>query len=354
MTFYQELQLNQAGSKQLIRTSANKKEKKRHIFIYLLKILLTVSFCVAFVTLFSIIFGEENSVAGVIILLAVLAFRQADLGIYTPHGAGVMLIIFAILCIGPRAACMLPPFAAFFVNTICILLLMVLGCYNVVMSNHSTFVLGYLLLLGYDVSGDSYLMRLIGLSAGAVIAAFILWRNHRKRNYEKKFGDLCKEFHIFSDRTRWQIRLTLGVSTALLIADLLEIPRAMWIGIAAMSVLHPSHEQLEQRVRFRAPGNVLGGIFFLLIYTFLPGDVCSYVGIIGGIGVGLSASYGWQTVFNSFGGLALAVPLFGAYGAVLLRIVNNALGSVYAFLFDRVFESGFARLLRKRKKQPSS
>ena len=31
------------------------------------------------------------------------------------------------------------------------MLLMVLGCHNVIMYNHSTFVLGYLLLLGYDV-----------------------------------------------------------------------------------------------------------------------------------------------------------------------------------------------------------
>lgn len=36
MTLYQELQLNQAGSKQLIRNTQDKKEKARHIaFIYL-------------------------------------------------------------------------------------------------------------------------------------------------------------------------------------------------------------------------------------------------------------------------------------------------------------------------------
>jgi len=46
-----------------------------------------------------------------------------------------------------------PPLAAFAVNAVCILLLMILGCHNVIMYNHSTFVLGYLLLLGYDVTG---------------------------------------------------------------------------------------------------------------------------------------------------------------------------------------------------------
>ena len=46
MTLYQELQLNQAGSKQLIRNTQDKKEKARHIAVYLFKILLTLAFCV--------------------------------------------------------------------------------------------------------------------------------------------------------------------------------------------------------------------------------------------------------------------------------------------------------------------
>ena len=37
MTLYQELQLNQAGSKQLIRNTQDKKEKARHIAVYLFK-----------------------------------------------------------------------------------------------------------------------------------------------------------------------------------------------------------------------------------------------------------------------------------------------------------------------------
>ncbi len=41
---------------------------------------------------------------------------------------------------------MMHPVPAFFVNVACILILMIFGCHNVIMSNQSTFVLGYLLL----------------------------------------------------------------------------------------------------------------------------------------------------------------------------------------------------------------
>lgn len=60
------------------------------------------------------------------------------------------------------------------------------------------------------------------------------------------------------------------VSSAMLIASLLGIPRVMWIGIAAMSVLLPFRKDMEYRVKFRAPGNILGAICFLVLYTVLP------------------------------------------------------------------------------------
>ena len=47
MTFYQELQLSSTGSKQLIKNTTDKKEKRRHILIYNFKVYLVMVFCVA-------------------------------------------------------------------------------------------------------------------------------------------------------------------------------------------------------------------------------------------------------------------------------------------------------------------
>ena len=102
MTFYQELQLNQAGSKELIRNSQNNKEKLRHLSIYLFKIFITMVFCMAFVIAYSKFFGNDNSIVGVIVLLFVLVFRNIDLSIKTSHALPSLIAIFAILAIGPR------------------------------------------------------------------------------------------------------------------------------------------------------------------------------------------------------------------------------------------------------------
>lgn len=57
------------------------------------------------------------------------------------------------------------------------------------MCNHSTLVLGYLLLYGYDVSGGVYVKRLEALIIGALITGIIYFRNHRKKTHENQNYD---------------------------------------------------------------------------------------------------------------------------------------------------------------------
>lgn len=344
MTFYQELQLSSTGSKQLIRNTTDKKEKRRHILIYNFKVYLVMAFCVAVVTLYSKITGNDNSVVGVTVLLAVLVLRQADFGIRTSHGLLSIAGIFCILIAGPRLSNMVSPVPSFFVNAISILLLMILGCHNVIMYNHSTFVLGYLLLMGYDVTGKAYLLRVEGLLAGMFFCMVVFYKNQKNRPYRRTFLDLFREFDLHSARGRWYLRLTLIVSSAMLIMSLLGLPRAMWAGIACMSVCLPFQKDLVKRAHIRWIYNILGCMIFLVIYAVLPKELHPMIGLLGGIGVGYSAGYPWQTVFNTFGALSIASGLFGAAGAVILRIATNAGAAFYTALMGSLIDRASDRL----------
>lgn len=338
MTFYQELQLNQAGSKAYIASFSNPKDRIKHSGIYLFKILLTVAFCTLFIALFSVFFGAENSIAGLAVLLSIMVFRQADLGIRATHGVADIFLVFALLAVGPRISNLLPAGGAFCVNVFFIMLFMLFGCHHVIMYNHSTLVLAYLLLQGYDVTGALYVRRLLGLLVGAVLTAAVYYRNHRANSYKRTFISLFQEFNLSSARTKWQLRHTLTISSIMLIATLLHVPKAMWAGIAAMSVCVPFRKDLVFRVKYRILGNVLGGVLFIAAYMLLPQGAVSYMGILGGIGTGLSASYGWQTAFNAFSSLSTAAPALGMWQACLIRIAYNTAASVYTWLFDQIFE----------------
>ena len=336
MTLYQELQLSSVGSKQLIHSTTDKKEKRRHILIYNFKVYLVMAFCVALVTLYSKLTGNENSVVGVTVLLALLVLRQADFGIQTKHGLISIAGIFMILMVGPRFANILPVFGTFAVNIVCIFLLMILGCHNVIMYNHSTFVLGYLLLYGYDVSGESYRMRVVGLAVGMAVCMAVFYKNQKNRPYRRTFVDLFREFDIHSARNIWYIKLTFIVSSAMLIVTLLGLPRAMWAGIACMSVCIPFTQDCPPRAVDRGLFNIVGCALFIVLYLILPESMYSMIGIIGGIGVGYSAGYKWQTAFNTFGALAIASSLFGMPMAVALRVGINVIAAAYTVVFNKL------------------
>lgn len=349
MTVYQQLQLNAAGSKAYIKKAPDKKEMVKRILIYILKVMLTSVFCMAVVTAFTVLFGQENSTVGVVVLLALLVLRVADFGIRSTHGIGVIFLVFGILTAGPRLANILDPIPAFFVNTICILGILVLSCHNVIMSNHSTFILGYLLLWGYDVTGRAYLLRAAALLFGAVICALIFYRNQKNRNYRRTFMDLFREFDLYGCRTQWYLKFTFTISSALLLASALDIPRAMWIGIAVMSTLLPFAEDSAYRRRRRVPFNIIGGLVYLALFYILPESLFSWIGIISGIGVGFSASYSFQTIFNTFGAVNVAAGTFGMAGAIILRVFCNAFGVFYGYVFDKAVSRLY---LRSRERMP--
>lgn len=339
MTVYQALQLNAAGSKAAVRNAESSREKLRLTAIYILKVFLTVAFCMAVVSVFSALFGEENSTAGVVLLLFILTFRQTDFGIRAFHGALAMLMIFAFMLIGPHLSNMLGPLPAFFTDTGCLLAILVLGCHNVIMYNQLILVLSYFMLQGYDVSGHAFYLRSAGLICGALFTALMYYAVHRKRHYKRTLLQLLGEFRLSASRSRWQLKMALGLSLCLLTARLLSLPRGMWIAFAAMSILLPFEKDGHYRIKRRVPFNIIGSIVFAAIYTVLPPSFIPYIGLIGGIGVGFSASYMWQTIFNTFGALNMAAAAFGLGNAVFLRILTNIIGCLIAVFFGRFFDA---------------
>ena len=249
----------------------------------------------------------------------------------------LLALFFVIMTVCPHLANQFSPVLGMLLNIAALAVLILFGCHNPFMFNQSTLVLGYLLLYGYDVTGKSYQMRLVGMALGAALTCFVFYRNHKNRTYKRNLKDLIQEFDITSSRTKWQICQILCVPIVLCIAELCNMPRAMWAGIAAMSAILPFMEDMHYRVRKRIVGNIAGVICFTVLYFLLPSSIYAYIGILGGIGVGFSAQYGWQAVFNTFGALAIAAETYGLQGAVSLRVIQNVFGVVFALAFCVIF-----------------
>ena len=268
---YKNFSLIEADTNTLIKIVNDQKKTTSFFLFIFFKVFINVAFCVAFVTAYSMIFGNDNSIVGVVILLCILVFRNVDLGIHAPQSLLSLSAIFLILTFGPKAANLLGAFGGLLINFVCIWILMVLGCHNVIYYNHSTLVLGYLLLFGYDASGSAYTMRLFAMLFGFILTGVVFWRNHRKKTYKRGLRDLFNEFNLHSSRSRWQLLMASAVSSVIFIASILNLPRAMWAGIAAMSVLLPFRTDIKKHVCGRIPGNLLGG---LILFPYFSSSSC--------------------------------------------------------------------------------
>ena len=344
MTFYQELQVNQAGSKKIIRESASQREKLYHIAVYLTKIAITVAFCFVFVSLYSLGFGADNSIVGVVVLLYLLVFRSAHLCIRTGQSTLLLAGFFGIMAVGPHAANLAGPVGGLFINAAAIALLILFGCHEPRMFNQSTLVLGYLLLYGYDVSGHAYQMRLFGLAAGALLVCAVFYGNHRGNAYELCAGDILPAFDLRHPRSKLACLCHDHLRSARAFPRRAERHAACDVG------RHCRHERNPSRDgRYALPRSLAYHrkyrrcLLLLVLYFLLPSSIYAYIGVIGGIGVGFSAKYGWQAVFNTFGALAIATSAYGLKSAVGLRVAQNMFGVAFALLFCLILHRIFAR-----------
>lgn len=348
MSFYQAMQLGACNLKPMIKQCDDKLLKRKYIAALLIKDVLCILFCMMIVILFSTIFGQENSIVGVVTVLALLTFRFSNLDFNVKESAFTIFGIFGINMVGPYLASMSSPIVCFIINFLCIIAIIILSCHNVMLANQSTFVLSYLLLYGYKVSSiEVYINRVIGLAIGGLIVASIFYIKQRKVKFENNISDIFKDVSFQSERTKWQIKLALGICLGMLLGDLLNLPRTIWIGFACMSILQPDEEKVQFRYKKRTPYVIIGCLLFGVIYLVLPEKYTGNIGMIGGLIVGLSATYQWQTAYNCFGALVAAVPIFGLGGAIILRIINNLFGSVYSRLFDKLFDNVYDKIVLK-------
>lgn len=122
----------------------------------------------------------------------------------------------------------------------------------------------------------------------------------------------------------------------------------MWIALACQSLLQPDEVKIKERIKTCYPYIIIGAVLFALIYVSIPEKFRGFLGMLGGLMVGFSATYKWQTVFNSFGALVVAVPIFGLGLTVFIRVFDNIFGSIYSNIFNKAFNKIYERFTKEK------
>lgn len=338
MTIYQAMQLNVKNLKDTINEADTKKDKHRYILAMFLKNIFCLIFCIIFISFFTSFFGQENSSVGITGLLAVLAFRFTDLDYNVKQSCLAILVAFAICAIAPHIANKSPIVIGLIINFIALLIIMILTSHQVSYANHFSFILGYILLWGNDVDGNSYFNRVIAMMIAGLITTIVYYHCHHKETSINNFKTIINDFFKLSQRTCWYLKLSSAIALIFCLGELFNFSRTMWIAFSCMSIINIDYKQIIFKLKHRAVFVIIGSIIFGVIFTFIPHKYLGLAGLLGGLLVGFCGSYHWQTAFNCFGALAVAVDLFGLVNAIIIRIIANITGSIFSFVYHHLFE----------------
>ena len=337
MNFYQAMQLDVSVCKGKIRNAANPSERHKLIAALIVKDILCVLFAVVFISILNFLFGDENSSAAVVIFCILLTVRFVDFGYCLKSSLINFFIVFVLLTFSPCIAQSVNPAWGFLINFLSIGFIVISACHEPLYGGAGLYLFAYMFLYGNPVGGHLLVLRVFEMLLGCLLCGIIFYINHRKKDYGKTFSQIVKDFSLFDPLGKWQFQVTLGLSLGILVGELLQVDRIMWVGCACLTVLSQYGERPNKRAFQRLGGVVAGGVLFGIVYQLLPASAHSYLGIYSGLLLGLCAAYHWKTLLNCFGALLMATNIFGVKSAIILRIINNIIGCCFGVLFYYVY-----------------
>ncbi len=347
MSFYDTLQLDPAVIKPRIRAAQTKKERLSLQATMALRSLLVVGFSIAFIAPLASIFGAENTPLAVAMFCMLLGIRFVDFNYCIKDSMINLAVILALLVFGPVLASVVPVPLALLVHFAAFFTILLMSCDKPELGNGGLYNFAYVYLSGNPVTGMALLKR-SGLALfGFVVCGAILYFKHRKNNPQVRFRQVVSQFSLTSEKSRWQLRFALGVALVLTLGRALNVERFMWAGFACASLLsgYPYSANLKERSFQRVVGAVAGSALFFVVYQLTPDAMHSMLGPIGGFCMGFCTDYRYKTAINCLGALMMASSLYGAAGAVGLRIVDTILGVLcsllVAFLFQKIVDRRF-------------
>lgn len=300
-------------------------------------------FCVLFVMGYNRLFGSENALTGIIVLVGILMLLGMELGIKTAQAAIIIPLLYVIIAFAPKLA-LINPFWGIAVNFLSLGIILILSAGEPHSGIYIAFMMSYLFSHGVEASGEVFRLKALSLMLGGVIIAGVYFLAHRKSTCTKTVFDRFRELSLSSTKTQWYIKLTAALTLAMFLGDYFQIPRYMWINLTLLSLTTPEKQDGFRRAKIRLPGAVLGtAVFYVLFVLLIPPQYHNYVMMALGFWSMFVADYFVKTAYNSFSALSTALLLSSAKEAIVIRIAANAVGTVFALVNNWLFNLLFKR-----------
>lgn len=322
---------------------------KEKILTVLKKIPLFI-FCVLFISIYNRICGEENSIVAVICVMTLLILPLNGIGIKASQSMFVIPFMSVLTAVGAKLANMGTVYAVI-TSGVIIALVTFITCNDRSFTASLPFTMGYLMMMGYDVSGALFVKRLVSLAVIGTVSGILTYVIQGKKGCITSLRDLKKIY--FEDNHRyfhWSLTLVIGICLAIVCGKLLGFEtKTMWICLAVLSLVQINYSTARKRRLHRIPCTILGCIaYFVLMELLIPAKFHTVFIMLMGFCSMFMSSYFIKTIYNSFSALTTATATIVTSSAISGRIVANITGALLAVIITFLCTTVLTRVYNRR------
>ena len=300
---------------------------------------------IIFVSLFSKIFGPENTLVGVTIITAILMFNVMHLNLKFKDAIFTIIVAFTGMGLTSYLS-MINPFLGIPINFISVLIMAYIFSNKIEEKAYLPFLLCYVFLQGSPVTAEKLEIRILSLLIGGILVGVIYYFSHRKIYHDDHRS--IREMLSSKDKDPLQInfalRMAIGLTISMFIGGIFGFVKGMWISATVLSLTQPHYEQTKERVGERILGTIVGAILFIILFYFVvPKSMDSIVLLVLSYIYTFIKPYKIQMIFVTLNALAAAMILFDASVSVPMRIAFVLIGVLIAVVVNKLLYSRFEK-----------
>lgn len=301
-----------------------------------------------FVKAFERIFGSNNNLVAVTVIISILVLMQEDLTKDFAKNLTRLFLINIILGVFSYLA-ILNIWTGFIVNFIA---LSGIGYFLSANMNKVIIVpfgLQYLFMLYTPVTGIDYTKRLLCLGVGSVLIMAVQFLIHRKNDRAKvekrernqydtfEYIQLFEKYKINKVRAAYAFRIGLLTAIAAFIVSYFELQQGRWIVYTIFSLTELYSENCKIRSKQRLQGTIIGAIIILILFMFIKDNtIRGLIVLVGGYLDSYTTNYRDKMICVTMSVVATVSLVNGTLITALERVFYVLLGIILAVIADKL------------------
>nr|WP_307760391.1 FUSC family protein [uncultured Peptostreptococcus sp.] len=308
-------------------------------------------FMMIFILTFIKIFGQENTLIIVSIYVGLVMFPACDTGMTKK----AMMAVIAFCYIGSTIMAQLntiSPWIALPFNLVFVFLVMAATSEPTYLKMNVIMLLPFVFNQSVPVDFNGFKARMAVTVIGTLIVIVCTYIQWTKNGYGKEGSrTLIEQIRKGLKHANTALRMTLGVSFALILSTILKSQKPLWITIVVVSLTQFTSQEMVSRIKYRLLGTILGSIFFVITFNYiLPIEWgIAVVFLFNFIGAFLD-EYKYKQFINTVSAINASLIIYNTDRAILGRFVGLFIGILIVcllYLLEKLIVAKFRKTVNE-------